>query len=57
MPIEELLKKLREAESLLNNYLVDATEEVFEEIPEVDEARGLLIELIDALTENSANTN
>lgn len=37
------------AESILNEWLVDNTEEVFEEQPEIDDARGLLIEAIDLL--------
>lgn len=45
----ELLKKLEEAESLLNNWLVDNTEQVFEEEGEIDEARMLVNEAIDEL--------
>ena len=32
------------AERILNEWLVDNTEDVFEEQPEIDEARALLIE-------------
>jgi hypothetical protein len=40
------------AESILNDWLVDNTEDVFEEQPEIDDARGLLIEAIDLLEDN-----
>jgi hypothetical protein len=45
------LDKIIQAEQLLNEWLVDNTVEVFEEIPEVDEARGLLIEAIELMAE------
>jgi hypothetical protein len=37
------------AESILNDWLVDNTQDVFEEQPEIDDARQLLIEAIDLL--------
>ena len=45
------LDKIIQAEQLLNEWLVDNTVEVFEEIPEVDEARDLLIEAIELMVE------
>jgi len=39
--------KITQAEQLLNEWLVDNTEHVFEEQPEIDEARGLLLEYMD----------
>jgi hypothetical protein len=44
------LDKIINAERLLNEWLTDNTEEVFEEIPEVDEARDLLNEAIEELS-------
>lgn len=43
------VKALQEAEKLLNDWLVDNTEEVFEEQPEIDQARGLLNDLLESL--------
>jgi hypothetical protein len=37
------------AESILNDWLVDNTEYTFDEQPEIDDARQLLIEAIDLL--------
>jgi hypothetical protein len=37
------------AESILNDWLVDNTQDVFEEQPEIDDARQLLIEAIDLI--------
>jgi len=39
-------EKLREAETILANYLLDNTEKVFEELPEIDQARGLIQEAL-----------
>lgn len=50
------IEKLKEAEQLLNEWLVDNTEEVFEEEPEVDEARGLLTEVIERFENEAAPT-
>lgn len=35
-------------EEILNVWLIDNTEDVFEEQPEIDAARGVLIDLIEA---------
>jgi hypothetical protein len=43
-----MIEKLKQAEQILNEWLVDNTAEVFEEQPEIDEARGLLIEYLEA---------
>lgn len=48
------LAKLEEAEELLNTWLVDNTDKVFEEQPEIDSARELLLEAIEALNVASA---
>jgi len=40
------IERIKQAEQLLNEWLVDNTEKVFEEQPEIDEVRGLLIEYI-----------
>ena len=45
----KLLTKLKKIEVILNDYLVDNTEEVFEECPEIDEARDLLNEAIEEI--------
>lgn len=42
------MKTLEDIETVLGDWLTDYTEEVFEEEPEVDEARGLLNEVIEA---------
>ena len=42
-------EKLEAAEHILNNWLVDNTERVFEEEPEIDTARGLLLEVLEEL--------
>lgn len=39
-------KKLTEAIDILTDYLMDNTEEVFEELPEIDEVRSILLELM-----------
>jgi hypothetical protein len=39
-------KALREAETILASYLLDNTEQVFEELPEIDEARRLIQEAL-----------
>jgi hypothetical protein len=45
--------KIINAEQLLNEWLVDNTVELFEEIPEVDEARVLLVEAIELMNKES----
>jgi hypothetical protein len=47
------LDKIINAEQLLNEWLVDNTEEVFEEQPEIDLARELLIEAIELMKKES----
>lgn len=49
----EQLQMLRDAEQLLSQWLVDNTEDVFDEGAEVDSARTLLQEVLDALQEQS----
>lgn len=49
MTRRETLAKLNKVEQMLADWLVDNTDEVFEEQPEIDEARGLLIEAIEEL--------
>ena len=39
--------KLVQAEALLNEWLADNTENVFEEEPEIDDARGLILEVLE----------
>jgi len=48
---KQALAWLVQAQDLMNYALVDLTENVFEEEPELDEARGLLIQVIDRLEE------
>lgn len=48
---QQALGWLVQAQQLMNDALVDLTEDVFEEEPELDEARGLLIEVIERLEE------
>jgi len=43
------LDSIESAERILNQWLVDNTDELFEESPKIDEARGLLIEAIEKL--------
>ena len=43
--LQEEVERLQEAEDNLWTFLVDNTEEVFEEIDEVDSARNLIIEV------------
>lgn len=50
----EPITLIRQAEHILNDWLVDNTERVFEEQPEIDEARGLLIKAIELLEKNHA---
>ena len=47
------LDKIIHAEKILNEWLVDNTEEVFEEQPEIDTARDLLIEAIELMNKES----
>lgn len=47
----EQLQILRDAEQLLSQWLVDNVEDVFDEGAEVDSARTLLQEVLDALQE------
>lgn len=47
------LEKLIRAEYLLNAWLVDNTEQVFEEEGEIDDARSLLIEVIEEIKEKA----
>jgi hypothetical protein len=47
------LEKLIRAEYLLNAWLVDNTEQVFEEEGEIDDARALLIEVIEEIKEKA----
>ena len=42
-------EKIEQAERILNDWLVDNTEKVFEEQPKIDDARALLIEALEAL--------
>lgn len=46
-------QKIQRAEQMLNEWLVDNTEDVFEEEPEIDEARGLLNKAIELLHQMS----
>lgn len=43
-------EKIEQAERILNDWLVDNTEQVFEEQPEIDSARALLIEALELLS-------
>lgn len=43
------LAKLKTVEDLLAQWLIDRTDKVFEEEPEIDSARALLLEVIDHL--------
>lgn len=49
MTLQQSLVKLHLVEQMLADYLVDNTEDVFEEIPEIDDARGLVVEVIEEL--------
>lgn len=46
---EEQKRKLEKAEQILNRWLVDNTDEVFEEQSEIDSARSLIQEVLEAL--------
>lgn len=41
---------IRQAEQILNEWLADNTESVFEEQPEIDNARGILLDALDLMT-------
>lgn len=43
------LNLIEEAERVLNLWLVDNTDELFEEAPEIDHARDLLIDAIEKM--------
>ena len=47
----QISTKLDKVFDLLTEYLTDNTEEVFEEIPEVDDARGEIIEIQELMAE------
>jgi hypothetical protein len=49
MTKEELAIRLGLVEELLNVWLTDNTQYSFEEEPHIDDARGLLIDIIDEL--------
>lgn len=40
-------KDLLDAAEILQNYLLDNTEEVFEELPLIDDARYLILQFLD----------
>lgn len=42
----EQITALRQAYELLTDYLLENTKEVFEEIPEIDQARSILQEVL-----------
>jgi uncharacterized protein YehS (DUF1456 family) len=46
----DVVPVLSRVEELLGEYLADNTEEGFEEIPEIDDARMILVGLIEELT-------
>jgi hypothetical protein len=46
VPVPGPLTLVEKAEQILNDWLVDRTEDLFEEEPEIDEARLLLVEAI-----------
>ena len=47
---------IRQAERILNDWLVDNTEEVFEEQPEIDTVRGLLLDALDLIKPPTRST-
>jgi len=55
--IKQALDKIRTAEFLLNDWLVDNTIDVFEEQPDIDSARSFLHEAIDLLEETNVCTS
>ncbi|SCA58128.1 hypothetical protein MTBPR1_80182 [Candidatus Terasakiella magnetica] len=46
---QNTLQKIMAAENILNVWLIDHTENVFEEFPEIDEARLLLSECLEVM--------
>lgn len=53
IPIPGPLTLVTKAEQILNDWLVDNTEHVFEEQPEIDEARALLNDAISQLKQTA----
>jgi 6-phosphogluconate dehydrogenase (decarboxylating) len=49
--IEKVLGKIRQAEFLINDWLADNTDKVFEEQPDIDAARGHINDAIELLEE------
>jgi hypothetical protein len=54
--VNQVLDLVRKSEFLLNDWLATSTEYVFEEQPDIDAARGYLLEAIELL-EESTNGN
>ena len=50
--VHETIKALHRADEILGAYLTDMTEEGFEEIPEVDDARLVINDVSDELKNN-----
>jgi len=48
------IELIKAAELILNHWLVDNTDMVFEEEPEIDQARALLLTAIERLEERRA---